>query len=382
MIPFEEMRWVLLAGLASCGFAPHAAVPGGGSDGGNGQSDAPVTPEIDARAADATDAMANNARRKPISFNSAVNGTQTDFPVWIDLTDADIAARALSDGSDIYFTASDGTTRLDHQLVGWANNRLTAWVRVPSLKSSTVIYVNYGDAGAAPAQNPPEVFKSSFAAVWHLDDALPATTIADATGTHPGTATLTTTTQSPAKLGGGLTFAASTDTITFTNPLTGSAAHTISVWVNQPAVTHVSAIVVVGTGSQNHARWMYSHYIGASMAVGFYANDWTANSNLDNANWVLLHWVLEANGKNHLYRDGQEITGSPLTLNNIATQGTTGVIGHAPEPTYGTNTGLEGSIDELRIATVMRSGAWIATEYANQSAPSSFYTVGAEQPVP
>lgn len=372
------MRYALLVGLAACGFAPQAASSDGKVDAGSAAGS-------DAHVADATDAMAGNARRKPITFSAAaITGAQTDFPVWIDLTDPDIGARAQPNGADIYFTAADGTTRLDHQLAGWANNRLTAWVRVPTLKPSpaTVIYVNYGDPGAAPAQNPAGVFRASFAAVWHLDDALPATTIADATGSHPGTATLTTTTHTTAKLGGGLTFAASADTITFTNPLTGANPHTVSVWVRQPAVTHVSAILVVGTGAQNQARWLYSHYTGSTMAVGFYSNDWVANSNLDGASWVLLHWVLEPNGKNHLYRDGQEIAGSPTTLNNIATMGTTGIIGHAPEPTYGTNTGLEGSIDELRIATVVRSPGWIATEYANQNAPSSFYTVGAEEPAP
>ncbi|HEX6836430.1 MAG TPA: hypothetical protein VF334_07635, partial [Polyangia bacterium] len=64
------------------------------------------------------------------------------------------------------------------------------------------------------------------------------------------------------------------------------------------------------------------------------------------------------------------------------TMGTTGVIGHAPEPAYGTNMGLQGTIDELRIATVARTPGWIATEYANQSSPSTFYAVGAEETAP
>ncbi len=96
-----------------------------------------------------------------------------------------------------------------------------------------------------------------------------------------------------------------------------------------------------------------------------------------------MHWTFEgSNGKNHLYVNGAEITGSPQTLNNINTTGTTGVIGHAPEPAYGTNMGLTGTIDELRIATAARSAGWIQTEYNNQSSPGTFYAVGAEQPAP
>ena len=234
------------------------------------------------------------------------------------------------------------------------------------------------------APNAPGVFKSSFAAVWHLDDANPTAAIADATGTHAGTPALTAaTTGVSAKLGSGLSFTGSNDTIAFTNPLTGNHAHTISVWLSQPSVTHPSAVLVVGTPMAGQARWLYAHYTTAVLAVGYYANDWTTTSNLDSAGWTLVHWVFEgANGKNHLYLNGVEITGSPQMLSGINTMGTTGIIGHAPEPAYGTNMGLEGTIDELRIATVARSAQWIATEYANQSSPSTFYAVGPEQPVP
>jgi MSHA biogenesis protein MshQ len=335
------------------------------------------------------DAAMANARRKSITIdNTKVTGNQTDFPVWIDLNDADIAARAQQNGQDIYFTAANGTTRLDYEIQRWdaAAHHLRAWVRVPTLPANapTVLYVYYGDPTTTATPNAPGVFKSSFAAVWHLDDALPAATIADATGTHAGTTALTAaTTQVSAKLGGGLAFTGSNDQITFTNPLSGNQAHTISVWVSQAAVTHVSAIVVMGTAMMGQARFLYSHFTSAVMGAGYYTDDWTTTRNLDGGGLVLVHWVLEgANGRNRLYVNGAEIAGSPMTLTNIDTQGTTGIIGHAPEPAYGTNTGLEATIDELRIASSARTAGWIATEYANQSSAGTFYAVGAEQPVP
>jgi hypothetical protein len=335
------------------------------------------------------DAAMKNARRKSVTIdNTKVSGNQTDFPVWIDLTDGDIAAHAQANGHDIYFTAADGTTRLDYEIERWdaTAHRLSAWVRVPMLAANapTVLYVYYGDATTTATPNAPGVFKSSFAAVWHLDDALPAGAIAEATGTHAGTPALTAaTTQVSAKLGGGLAFTGSNDTITFTNPLSGNQAHTISVWVSQPAVNHVSAIVVMGTAAMGQSRFLYSHFTSAAMAAGYYTDDYTTTRNLDGAGLVLLHWVTEgANGKNHLYVNGAELAGSPMTLDNVATQGTTGIIGHAPEPAYGTNTGLEGTIDELRIATTARTAGWIATEYANQSSPATFYSVGTDEPAP
>ncbi len=39
---------------------------------------------------------------------------------------------------------------------------------------------------------------------------------------------------------------------------------------------------------------------------------------------------------------------------------------------------FDGTIDEVRVSSVNRSAGWIATEYANQNSPSTFYSVGAE----
>jgi MSHA biogenesis protein MshQ len=387
----------VLALFAGCAFDTSGAGVGGSSDAASTADAPPVTdaPTIDARGIDASgidasaiDAPASNARRKAISIdNTKVTGTQTDFPVWFDVNDADIAARAQSDGRDIYFTAADGTTRLDYEIQYWnaSAHHLMAWIRIPTLDASapTVFYINYGDPAAVPVPNPPGVFRSSFVAVWHLDDTTLTSPIKDATGTHLGTPTLPNTTRVNAKLGSGFSFTDSTDTITFTNPLTGTSPHTISVWVNQPAVTHPSTVLVVGSPNGGQSRFFYTHFTGPALAVGYYNLDWTTTTNLDNTGWTLLHWVFDgATGTNHLYRNGVEIAGSPQTLTGINTMGTTGIIGHAPEPAYGTNMGLQGTIDELRIATVARSAGWVATEYANQSSPSTFYTVGPEQSAP
>jgi len=390
-----------LAIVAGCSFNINGFAPGDGATGGDdfavpidlaGGGDDLATPGVGDMASPPPpmDMAKKKGRRKTVTIDkSKVTANQTDFPVWIDLTDADIAASAQANGSDIFFTAADGTTVLDYQITRWdaAGHRLNAWVRVPSLpaNANTVLYVYYGDPSATATPNAPGVFKSSFAAVWHLDDALPAAAnaIADATGTHPGTPSLANTTQTAAKLGGGFAFTGSNDTISFTNPLTGSTAHTISAWVSQNNVAHVSAILVVGTPTTDQSRFFYAHFTTPVVAAGYYNDDWTTGTGVDNGGFVLVHWVLEgANGKNHIYVNGAEIGGSPKTISPINTTGTAGVIGHAPEPAYGTNTGLDGTLDELRIATTARTAGWIATEYANQSSPATFYAVGAEEVAP
>jgi biopolymer transport protein ExbB len=380
------MRFAITITLVSaCGFRPAPAVIGD-DDGGSGSD------VMDAAVPDGNDALEANGRRKAITFVKPASN-QNDFPAWIDLTDADIAGRALADGHDIYFTASDGTTRLDHELTSWnpTSHRLGAWVRIPTLDSAnpTSIYVHYGDPGAAPPPNPKGVFKSSFVAVWHLDDELPATRIVDATTTSQGTPTLTAaTTRVTGKLGSGLAFTDSNDMITFANPLSGTTPHTISVWVNQTAnITHTAAIIAMGNSSGGQSRWLHGHFTNNSFAVGYYGPDINPSPAqvIDGANWTRLDWVYEgSNSKNHLFRNGVEIPGSPITTTGTINtpNNTTGYIGFAPEPSYGPNNGYEGTIDELRIATVARSTNWIATEYANQNSPSTFYGVGAEEMEP
>lgn len=329
------------------------------------------------------------AREKPIVINKAkVTGAVDDFPMWIDLTDTQIAVRARADGHDIYFTDSQGVA-LDREMVSYSGGHLLAWVRVPHLDMTTTvtIYVVYGDVTRTPQQNAPGVF-AGYAAVWHLDDSLATTAVADATNTYNGTATgLASTAQVAAKLGGGITFdGTGNQNIAFTSPLTGTGAHTISAWVDQQTTNRISAILTVGTNATDQARFLYGNYgNGGTVGVGLYNDDWVpAGHDLRGAGWTLVDWTYEGtNKKSHVFVDGQEIMGSPHAMMNAAsTPASTGTIGYAPEPTFGNPTGMVGALDEVRIATTIRSPGWIATEFANQSAPATFYMVGAEQIAP
>ncbi len=110
---------------------------------------------------------------------------------------------------------------------------------------------------------------------------------------------------------------------TFTSPraMAPEAGH-LQAWVRVPSLQAGSKIVNVGTATQNHARWFYGRYTGANTcAIGFYSNDYVANSALGGAGMTYFVWTFEgANGINHLYRDGAEIAGSPQTLSNLDTQ--------------------------------------------------------------
>jgi hypothetical protein len=371
------VRVALLLLFSACSFQHGLPVvpddgPVGGSDGGtdsNGSgSDAAI------------DAPPSPLRQKTITITANVNGNHANFPVWISLTDADLAARARADGTDIHFV--EGTTDLDFEIQSWnkATGRLDAWVRVPTLTANDEIVIRYGDLAAAHAANAPGTF-TGYQAVWHLDDALTNTTVADARNLRNGTAvSLTTTDSVAAQLGRGIDFEDGTQAITFTNPLTGNTAHTISAWVNQRATTTNDAIIAMGNSVLNQARWFHSRYNAASIAVGFYTNDYdNVNEDIIAGGWVLLHWVYEAgaNRRTRLYRDGVEV-GMNTHNPGINTQGTAGTIGNAGA-LFGVDMGLNATLDEVRIIDAARNANWIAAEALNQTTPASFYTVSAEQ---
>ncbi len=373
------MRAALLLFISACSFQ-HGLPIGGAPDdaatdvGGGG-------PDSCICAADAgLDAPQPTLRQKTITIGqAAVSGNHTSFPLWITLTDADLAARARTDGTDIHFVA--GTTKLDYQIQSWtkATGHLEAWVRIPTLSGGSQIVMRYGDVAVAHAANAPGTF-TGYQAVWHLDDKLADTTIADARNLRNGTAIQLAAGDSvAAQLGRGIDFEDGNEQIMFTNPLSGNTAHTISAWVNQRATTSNDAIIVMGNGTANQARWFHSRYNTATIAVGFYGNDYdNPGEDIIGDGWVLLHWVFEGNNRmTRLYRNGVQI-GTNQHSNGINTQGTGGTIGNA-QAAFGTTMGINATLDEVRISDVARNANWIAAEALNQTTPSQFYTVGAEQ---
>ena len=75
----------------------------------------------------------------------------------VKLTDTNLKSIAQSDGDDILFTASDGSTKLDHEIEKYdsTTGELIAWVEVATLQgaTNTEIYIYYGNPGASSQQS-------------------------------------------------------------------------------------------------------------------------------------------------------------------------------------------------------------------------------------
>jgi hypothetical protein len=104
-----------------------------------------------------------------------INADLIGFPVLVQVTlDKDNVTQ--SDGGDIYFTAADGTTQLDHEIEDYdaSTGDLVAWVKIPLLQetSDTTINLFYGtdDTGLPDQWNREAVWDSNYVAVWHMSE--------------------------------------------------------------------------------------------------------------------------------------------------------------------------------------------------------------------
>src|SRR5690606_23056284 len=79
-------------------------------------------------------------------------------------------------------------------------------------------------------------------------------------------------------------------------------------------------------------------------------------------------------GSQRIYVDGA-LVGSSSTFGSVTYtgMGANTIIGR--HGNGNTSMDFVGRIDEVRVASVVRSAGWVLTEYNNQNSPSSFYSV-------
>jgi PKD repeat protein len=356
--------------------------------------------------------------RKNITIDkSRVSGTLSDFPVLINLdSDNDLRNGTRSDGYDILFTTSDGTTKLPHEIETYTNSTgaLVAWVKVPAVQSSanTTLYMYYNNSNAVNQQNPTGVWDSGFKAVWHFteDPSGAAPQMKDSTSnanhaTSGGGMTLAD--QIPAKINGGLDFDGSNDYLSTNYEQTGVTAYTIETWMrtNAPSVRNVivhdrgyDELVPGGTG-KSLTLSVGGTYRGASGAQnlpgnvaygvdsnGIYGGKYS-NQMVNNNVWHHVAGVWSGPSGTtvvpsqfSIYIDGDLALTADVVVGSTASPLTglpgygTRIAQHLPWGTY-----FPGTLDEIRISTSSLSGDWIKTEYNNQDSPPTFHYLGNQE---
>jgi len=192
------------------------------------------------------------SNRRTITINHAKvpNTDQTNFPVLISGTYADLATIANSgsvtnaSGYDLVFTSDPGGSNVlafEQDSYSPTTGQINYWVKIPSLSSSvdTVIFMFYGNSSVTTDQsNKTAVWSNGYVGVWHLPNGTTLSTN-DSTSLGNNATNVNSVSASAGEVGGGATFNGSNNYLSVGNPsnLQSFSAVTTSVWIN---TTHLN----------------------------------------------------------------------------------------------------------------------------------------------
>jgi RHS repeat-associated protein len=342
-----------------------------------------------------------------IDHTKVANTDQINFPFLFNATDpAAFAVTANgghvtnSSGDDIVFSADPaGETKLNYELEEYdpVHGQVIAWIRIPTLSHTvdTPIYMFYGNSSIQePQQNPTGVWDSNHTAVYHL-----ANTASDSTA-NKNNGISTSVLNATGEIGGAAGFDGLSSYIQIPSadfasyPVSGSTSTgfsaTFGAWFKTASAGvllgqddgtapgiyangKVPALYIDDAGSLRAS--LFWHLSSAGQIV-------TAASYNDN-NW---HFAVDTytNGTEQLYVDGQPVGSQQVTEYSYSSVYLY-TIGTGDEFNWpATNASwlyFDGSLDEINVSNIARSGDWVQTQYNNQSSPSTSISLYPENAV-
>ncbi len=313
------------------------------------------------------------------------NTDQTDFPILFNGTYSYLKTVAngggvqSNSGYDIFFFSDAAlTVQLKWEIEKYVptTGEVIFWVKVPTVTTAvdTVIYIAYGDATKVTFQGDSvNVWNSGYEAVYHLTNG--SVLSANDSTSNANNGSLGTFGPDPAAGyldGGALGISGNSPNINLgagaSLNISGSVA--LSAWTNFTNVGVLQNIICKG-GEDYRLRLN-----GQDIAVGSYdgINDHQAvySSSIATGAWHYLSggyngtaWVL--------FYDGVQVASSTDAVGAISGAFNTRLMSNDA----GTQRFMQGYLDEVRISSVFRNADWTATEYNNQSSPSTFYSISA-----
>lgn len=327
---------------------------------------------------------------------SKVTGSSnlTNFPVYVNLANlpTDFHTNVKSDGCDIRMVESDETTETPFELVSYSSSTDAGELhfKADSLDyaATSTFYLYYGNSGASCYAVTDTYGRnavwSGYLAVYHLQSLT-----ADSTSNGRTLTNSNSVQSASAKINDGAdgTTSNTNRKLGINNDLgvTGNAV-SMSVWFRAHSFP--------GTGARHAVAWqsdngnIVSQYIGilnnSGTTVVNFARDRhcvgevaVASSGISTNTWY--HAVYTYNNTNvRGYLDGSIVGTSGTATGNGTCAGFYldgyNLLGNTRNQEY-----LNGLVDEARITTTVLSADWITTEYNNQSSPSTFYWIGAQE---
>jgi len=325
---------------------------------------------------------------------SYVDANLTNFPVLVtgtqlNTTDPDFWTTVDVNGSDILFTASDGITKLNRELVSidTTNESMECYVNVTAVDdtNNTKFYMYYNSANISlyNESNSVQTWDANYIAVWHMGD-LNTSAISDSTvNAQTG---IKKDVDEPLAVNGNFggdkaqQFDATDDYINIshnTNQLltTGGTIESI-IYAN--SYNESGGYIVdksTGTTAQNGYKFNIRYHANNQWAGTINAGTATygATNSVVYSTWRSAGITWNSTGWMQPYSQGA--TTGTLTLSaNPAGITTTNVLCIGQRSTA-TDRTFDGNISEVRISNVSRSTAWVNATYTTLMLPTSFAPV-------
>jgi RHS repeat-associated protein len=327
-----------------------------------------------------------------IDHTKVPNTDQTNFPFLLNTTDPLLATTANGghvanpNGYDIIFTSDPaGQNVLNYEMEEYdpVHGQVIAWVDLPTLShgSDTILYVFYGNSNiTTPQQNPTAVWDSNYGGVWHLSGSGNLQSFPDSTANANNGTAVGSLSETSGQIGNSVGISGGYIDVGNKPSVLPTHTGTFSIWANFYAFKSCNCLsALMGNGyTWNSANGtLFSIWSAGSLTFvvgGSGGNSSVSDNNLSAGQWYYFTGTWDGSTVS-LYSNGalvastsQSTDASPAYNLNLGTDGAVGYL-----ETY-----LNASIDEARVSGIARSADWIASEYNNQSSPSTFYAVSSE----
>jgi len=325
-----------------------------------------------------------------------VQGTEplVGFSMLVSLNGVDhpnVFLRAKADGSDLLFTAADGITALDREIVSYDAGAQTAeiWVQASVLsKTQNQFFLYYSNPDTTITQPGTAAWKSEYRAVYHFadDPGLGVLTDSSPAGAHAplDLARWSSSDVTAAKIHQGWTYDGLINHTSTAAISTQDSSYVIGAWLlntasgtdffmqTNPGFWHTSS----QTASSHRPN--YASVIGAA--------SWDPTPIPLNSGYHHFAWAFDGvNDSITFYFDGdpQPLKGMTPGLDTVYT-------GLPINPTATAQVGIIGPMfpiqddfmngagDEFRVHEGVLTSQWIKTEFNNQDAPLTFFVFGPE----
>ncbi|MEM9326010.1 MAG: DUF2341 domain-containing protein, partial [Bacteroidota bacterium] len=315
-----------------------------------------------------------------------------NFPLLVSLTDNDL--RTIANGGsvqndnayDINFEDENGTV-LSHEIVSYnaSTGAYEAWVQVPRLKynADTEIFLNYGSSGVTDDPSAASTWNGDYLAVYHLEDALDATSnsrdLTVSGGAQPG-ATGQLGNAYEFNFSGTSGYLEDADAAAYTD---GLGAFTMQAWVKSHVASTNDGFLTLNAAQVNDGGTGMRFDVtgadgGGSSLIKIGVNTDNTPRNIEGASgqtstdWIhaVVTWTTGTDPILYVNGTVSVPTGTrDLPANGLMTEGGALRIGDHPFGNW------DGDVDEVRLLGTQLSAGWIQTEYFNQDDPTGFITV-------